>query len=469
MEEQSSSKKWLWITLAVVLVLLFSGLLWYFFSETKGGEVLKRAFPFGTPSENTGELSDSSRESDGSSSREGEGGTLSGGEAMFRQLTTRVITGAHTLERDGVGYVRYVARENGNTYEVNLESGAEEQLTVTTIPRVQLADWALGGNAVVFRYLERDPLSGREVVKAHLGRLPAQAGLSTATSSAQSGNKDRDLSIEFLPDNIIALSIAPDGKVLFYLIKTANGVSGSIVNLDTRTTQEVFRNAFSEWSPQLLNDDTIILTAKPSGGVAGYSYRYDWKSKTLERLVREKIGLTTLGNSLGSRVLYGENIAGNSLLGVYSGSGFPGDEGTVFYEKTIPLATLPEKCAWLNGGIHALCGSFVNTPSGLIPDLWYQGALSFNDTFWSINTDTDEVAYLADPKTEIGQEFDVVSPMISTDGDYLIFTNKKDGTLWSFRIPLGIAPTESAQTLPANLSPDELQDAQGSLPGNSPR
>lgn len=454
MDQQSSSKKWLWIGLGIFFVLLLlGGLFWFFGKGTKVGETIGNIFPFGAPTQDIGD--------DGAGGREGEmvGSETSGAgdtitqEPMFRQLTNVPIAGAYALQRDGVDYVRYIEKETGHAYEVSIKDGVARQLTNTTIPRIALADWAGGGSAVVLRYLEKDPLSGRDIIKTHLGRLPAeglaQAGLTlpSASSSDQVGT----LQIELLPNNIIALSVAPDGKDLFYLIKAIGGVSGSIVNLSTKTTKEVFRNTFSEWSPQLLNDDTIILTTKPSWNVQGYSYRYDPKTKVLERLVREKNGLTALGNSSASRVLYGENIVRDASLWVYNKSGFPGDEGLVYYEKMLPLATLPEKCAWLKDGIRTLCGAFVNTPSGTIPDLWYQGRLSFADTFWSIDTDTSEIAFLADPKKEAGQEFDVMNPMISANEDYFIFTNKRDETLWSMHVLPPTPLNDSAEILPEDL------------------
>ena len=109
----------------------------------------------------------------------------------------------------------------------------------------------------------------------------------------------------------------------------------------------------------------------------------------------------------------------------------------------------------------------MSAPSGQIPDQWYQGLLSFNDTFWEVNTDTGEITFLADPKGETGKEFDVIQPVISVNEGYFIFTNKKDGTLWSLRVPKKIAPIEP-ETLPSTLSPAELQDAKGSLPGSLP-
>jgi len=449
--EQQSSKKWLWISLGGVFILLIIGGLWWFFVRgSEVGETIGQLFPFGAPTESTAQGGNNNNDSTFDQTG---GFETNSQEQMFRQLASVPVAGAYTLIRGGVEYVRYVEKETGHTYEIALKGGVAQQLTNTTIPRIALADWADNGNAVVLRTLEKNPLSGREVVKTHLGRIKL--------SSASSSDQTMALDVEFLPDNIIALSVAEDGKNLFYLRKTANGSAGSIFNVGTKKTTAVFQSPFSEWLPQLLNDDTVLLTTKPSGNVAGYSYRYDSKTKTLERLVRAKKGLTTLGTMTGSRVLYGENISQNIALSVYNKAGFSGDEGVRIYESTVPLSTLPEKCAWQRDGIRLLCGSFLSNPSGLIPDTWYQGVVSFSDTFWSTDTNTGTVTFLADPKTEIQQEFDVVHPLISSNEDYFIFINKKDEMLWAMRIPEKTAVSDT-ETLPADLSPAELQDAQGS-------
>src|SRR3989338_2000575 len=471
--EQNSSKKRLWVGLAIFFFLLLAGgIIWYFFGGTKAGDDAQNLFPFGAPSEggDTRTNADTDRHEIGGEEGGGEGAEA---ERLFRQLANVPIAGAYALERGGEQYVRYIERETGHAYEVPIESGESRQLTVTTIPRVAIADWADNGNAVVLRYLEEEQYTGREIIKTNLGRLPVdsasvaasakeasktRADLSSSSASSSSlenpyavgvgmGDFAGPLTIEFLPDNIVALSVADDGKDLFYLLKKGGETSGSIVNLSTRVTKEVFRHSFSECTPQLLNDDTIILTTKPSGAVPGFSYLYDPRTKALTRLVREKDGLTTFGNSTGSRLLFGENIAGNTTLNAYNSKGFAGDEGTVFHEQSLPLATLPEKCAWLKDGVRVLCGAFITTPRG-IPDLWYQGSFFFDDTFWSVDVDSGEISYLADPKEEVGQAFDIINPMLSKNDAYFIFINKRDSMLWALRI--------LQKTPPTDLSPEEL-------------
>ena len=296
MEQEQSSKKRLLVGLVILLVLLIlGGLFWYFFGRSPEGGREGELFPFGTPSQDTERTEAGSSDTPAA----GEGQQVSEiniEEPMFRQLANVPVLGAYALEREGIEYVRYIERETGHTYEVNVRDGSRKQLTNTTISRIQLADWAQNGNMVVLRHLEQDPLSGRDIIKTRLGRLD----LSADSSSGEVGG----MVLETLPDDITALSVAPDGKNLFYLVKTTNGVSGSMMNFDTRTKKRVFQNSFSEWLPQLLNDGTVMLTTKPSGKVEGYSYHFDPKTGNLVRLVREKQGLTTLGDGTGSRGLF---------------------------------------------------------------------------------------------------------------------------------------------------------------------
>ena len=60
---------------------------------------------------------------------------------------------------------------------------------------------------------------------------------------------------------------------------------------------------------------------------------------------------------------------------MYDAKGYAGDEGVIMHTISIPLATLPEKCAWGANHIRLFCGAFTATPNADIPDEWYQGTL----------------------------------------------------------------------------------------------
>lgn len=462
MNEENSSKKIVWIILAIIILLLIAFGVYYFMfrKNTTGTGGLGAFFGGLVPSgAQTGSstIDDVSKTPIPGSDLAGNG---SGGEEdpLFRQLSMIPIAGAVAVERDGNAYVRYVARENGHIFEVNAKTGESVEITNTTIPRIYEAVWANGGNSVVLRYLTQDPISRKDIIKTYFARLdlPTTNNVETAAQGVLGSLKG-----EFLPNDVSAVSISSNGTRLFYLLPIDEGVSGTIVTLSTMSAKEVLRNSYSEWLPQLLDNDTIILTTKPSTNVPGYSYLYSPATKTLTRIMRQKNALTTLGERHGEHVLYSSNIAGNTILGIYGVKGLDSEEGEVTYEAPIPLATLPEKCVWSKNAIHVYCGAFTSTPRAQIPDDWYQGVLSFSDSFWHVNAVETGITFLADPKEVIQKEFDVFMPFLGNDEKYFFFTNKKDNTLWRMRIVHEVAQ-EAVVAMP-QLTPDEMKDAQGSV------
>jgi hypothetical protein len=459
-EEQPQSKKIIWIAI-LVIVLLLLGALYFFMTSQSGGGGGSRTF--------FGNLFGFGQQ-DADTPRQGLEGTdtVSGGEEsdgvgqlspLFRQLANIQVAGGVALVREGKPWVRYVARETGHVFDVDPSDGTTIELTNTTIPRVYEAVWVAGGNSVVLRYLTQDPISLRDIVKTYLAHLDLPIASASSSAPGTLGN----LKGEFLPDNISAVSVSPDGKLLFYLLPVSDGVSGTTVTLKTMAAKEVLRQSFNEWLPQLMNDGTIVLTTKPSANVPGFAYVYTPAKKTLTRLIREKNGLTTNSEAQGTRVLYGLNISGNSALGLYDKVGFGSEEGVVNHDANVPLATLPEKCAWSTEGMRIYCGAFAASPRAQIPDEWYQGTLSFDDTFWRVKSDTSEITFLADPVKQPetnGQSFDVFSPFIAHGEEYFYFTNKKDGTLWAMVIKQDTPIIEIPVTPP---TPEEARDAAGSL------
>lgn len=390
-------------------------------------------------------------------------------EPLFKQLSTIQVAGATAVENNGKSVVRYVARENGYVYDIDPKTGVTTQLTNTIIPRIYEAYFAQGGNSVVLRYLKHDDLSQKDIIKTFVANLVLP--ISTASSSTALGSLTG--SDEQLPDNILSVSISQDGLKLFYLLAVEDGVSGTIVNMNSRIATEVFRNSFREWIPQILNNGNIIFTSKASANIAGYSYLYDSNKKTLSRIVREKAGLTTLATADGSKVLYSENLLGNTILGLYDSQGFTQDEGLVSHTAPLQLATLPEKCAWSENRVRIYCAGFASTPRAQIPDEWYQGALTFSDTFWTINTTIADLVFLADPQKELNamKSFDVVNPFIDKAENHFFFVDKNNSTLWSMRLEKSKFTTSDELDVPVSiespLTPEEMKDAIGSTPSST--
>lgn len=457
-EKKSGIIKWVVAITIFVLIIVFGVLGIMFFA--KDSSVAKRiggALPFGELSPETPRAGFGGEGSGGENTG---GGIFTGAvgqpEPLFRQLTTEQIAGATAIIRGEKTYVRYMLRENGHIHEIDTTTWADTELTNTSIPRVYEAYFGNNGNTVVLRYLKLDQLTRQDVIKTFLADLVLPEQGLGATPGKLVG-KD-------LLDNISSVSISPNGALLFFLLPIADGVSGSIVDLASGgDPREVLRNSFSEWIPQILNNGTIILTTKASAKIPGYSYLYQPTTKALTRLVREKNGLTALGDSDGSRILFNENIGTNVTLGLYNQKGYSSEEGYTIHEAGIPLTALPEKCAW---GVHNralfFCGSFQSGTRNQIPDDWYQGFLHLKDTFWAINADTAEIRLLADPQTEIKKDFDVFMPFLGNNDNLFFFTDKNSGFLWVMRIvrPESLVGEESI--VPPPPTPEEASDASGS-------
>ena len=475
MEEQNSSKKT--VIIAIIIVAVLALLVAAFFmtrgSKTSGTGTTSFGALFGGSGIDTPRGTGTKIAGSGGGDGEGTETTVSAlGDPLFRQLSAIETAGATAVEKGGKTYIRYVARANGYIYDVDPKTGASTQITSTFIPRVYEAYFALGGNTVILRYLKHDDLARKDIIKTQIADLVLPlntAGNSTDAIGSLSSSQSQ------LPDNISSISISPSGTRLFYLLPVSDGVSGTVVNIASKVGVEVFRNSFSEWLAQMLDTGNIILTTKASAQVSGYSYLYNAGDKTLSRIVREKNGLTTLATPTGSRMLYSENLISGTMLSLYDKKGYTQDEGGgVTHTAQLFLPTLPEKCVWSGNNVRIYCGAFVSTPRAQIPDDWYQGALSFSDTFWTVNTDLTVPVSLADPKKEVNKTFDVFMPFIDKSEDHFYFIDKNTSFLWSMRLEKSKYTTSdelqmtSSTTIPTTLSPEEMRDALGSLPTTTP-
>jgi hypothetical protein len=466
MEEQHPQKKIVIVVtiVAVVLLVLIAAFFLLKGGKTDGSGTTSFGALFGNSGTDVPRPTNS-QITGGGNGTEGDGGGTTGeaSEPLFRQLSAIQVAGAISIVKNGKTAVRYIARENGYVYDVDPTTGVSTQITNTVIPRIYEAYWALGGNTVILRYLKHDDLARKDIIKTQIADLNLPSEI---TPDALGSLKTFDPQ---LPDNIASVSVSADGTKLFYLLPVEDGVSGTVVNITSKVGVEVFRNSFSEWLPQMLDDGNVILTSKASANAFGYSYLYNTSNKSLARIIREKNGLTTLATAKGERVIYSENIVGSTILSFYDKQGFSQDEGVVTHTAPLQLATLPEKCAWSLNAVRVYCGAFASTPRAQIPDDWYQGALSFSDTFWTINTDLSDLVFLADPKKETGRTFDVFIPFLDKTEDHFFFVDKNDSTLWSMRLEKAKYTTsdeleESTGVVLPELTPEEMRDAIGSLP-----
>lgn len=441
-ENANPKRKWFIIGGVIILIIILLLLGWLYFAKQGGSGGISGLGIFSTTPG-----SDDPRPGTGNTPEIPVPNPVTGSEEpFFYQLSQFPVAGGTAVALpDATTEVRFVARENGHIYGTGARGGNERKIANTTIPRIHDAMW-LSGSSLLYRYID-DTVVGNDAIKTFYAIFNEQTP--SGTPGYVSGS--------FLPDNILEVAASPDGKQLFYLRTTSNGVSGVLVDTNGTYATEVLQSTFSEWLPYLTQSG-IILATKPSSDVPGYAYRYEPRTKGYDPLFTKRKGLTIFPEGKGGRILFSEYVDGQMVFGTHGESTV--DEGTlVGSEVTHSVTALPEKCVWSRDDIHIYCGSFAPPSSRYpMPDSWYRGQVELEDTFWRIDTRTGTPDFLADPKI-INKSFDATKLFLSPDESMLYFINKTDGTLWGMRIVRPEIPTET-------YTADETGDAEGSYVGN---
>lgn len=311
--------------------------------------------------------------------------------------------------------VRYIDKATGNVFESSLHTTGVKRISNTTIPKIYEAFWQSKGDGVVLRYINES-----NVIQTLFAKL-------TSTSTPTENNETLlEIQGTFLPTQILNASVHSSGKIAYLVEKTDGGSALYITDSAAKNPKLVFESAVRDWNTAWVKDDTVSLNTKPSANIPGYLYFVKTNS-VASRIIGGQKGLTSLVSPSGSKVIYSENINGNSVLNVHnieSGS-----------SEFIPLITLSEKCVWSKKNSNLI---YCAVPKVLVgtknPDDWYQGRVSFDDSIWQFDTDTFSTKLIIDPSKLVGESIDAINLQLDPDERYLIFTNKKDSQLWGLKL-----------------------------------
>lgn len=329
--------------------------------------------------------------------------------SRFHQITNFGISGASYFEENKqvegaieptyaiTPAVRYVERATGHIYQTDLDSNTSGKISNSTIPGVYEVLFDGTANSTIYRYVSNDNMT----ITSFLATLGGSSN--------------------FLPNDIMSLSISPDKTKFFSIIKTKTGIVGTTKSFDGTKTNQVFTSSFSDWLPQWVGENSVYLTSKPSYLVPGSVFSLNILNGTLTKLFGGINGLTTLANEKGGLILFGASLTNGPTLNIF--------DITNHTSVDLGVYGLPEKCIWSLDNINIYC-ALPNTIMGTeYPDSWYQGLYSFTDYFVKINTKTKDVSTLANSQNETA--IDATNLFMSKTEDKLFFTNKKDYTFWS--------------------------------------
>jgi hypothetical protein len=339
---------------------------------------------------------------------------------ILRQVTKNAIAGLYPTQKTGKAYVNYVEKENGNVFESKLETMQINRISNAVIPRITEASFANQGSSVVMRYLKNKG----DTIFTFILEIPKTTSLNDVPINTSVPNG------RFLPVGITDIKISSDEKSFFYMTRSDmfdnRSSLGSIFTFEPISVSEVFQSPFSEWLPVSYNSKNIMLQTKASQKVDGFLYSFDIKTGVLKKILGDIKGLTTLPSPDGQHILYSESTKGGLALRVYHIA----DNTTT----NLILQTLPEKCLWKNDNTTLYCATPKTLIGATYPDVWYQGAISFSDNLWQVDTKTGKASVILVPTGFTTEPLDMTSLSLSPLQDFIYFINKRDSSLWAFEV-----------------------------------
>ena len=389
------------ILIIVIIVAVLGGAIFLFISREGGGGSADRngsgflgLFP--NNDSDPGDSFDSSQST--STPRDGDDQIIP--IPTFRQISNTPVSGYVVFE-SGVGSstIRYIERESGHIFETATSTLATKRLSNTTIPRIKEVLWFDNGGSLIMRYLDES-----DNIQTFLAKL-----------NKEEGQELYILESEALPQNILVGDIFGDD--FFAILRVADSSKWRIYD-NQGNERNITTNPLKEWLPDFWQSNTVSIQRKSSNGIPSHLYFLNTSTVSLEEVLSNISGLTTKTSPDGKYVFYSTSSGSLTLSFIYDTE----DETS----SNLSITTLADKCTWSEDNI-LYCG-VPNTLGNNLPDNWYQGLTSFNDSLWSISPSTLTTSLIFNPQDR-GKGVDVVNMEI--DNNFLFFINKKDSTLWS--------------------------------------
>lgn len=326
-----------------------------------------------------------------------------GAAAVFVPGTTPVATtsaSSTVVARDPDVRVMYLERESGNVYAFEVHARTQTRRSNKTLPGIQEANWLSDGSLAFVRFLQGTGDDERVDTYA----LPADG---------ENGY--------FLEQNLAQVLV----KGTSTLVTVRSTTEGSQASVSTPTGGGL-RTLFSTPLSSILigySGANFVVWTKGSAQANSYAFLVDARTGAFTRALGPLKGFSVLPSPSGRYLLYSYLDRGKLALAAL-------DLSTRIATR-LPLATLPEKCAWTSDDRALYCGVPTALP-GTLPDDWYQGAVHFTDRIWKIDLGSRVATLVIDPKEAGELDVDAVGLTLDRTNDVLVFKNRRDHLLYTY-------------------------------------
>ena len=320
------------------------------------------------------------------------------GGSVLQQLTTRAVAG-FGFASSSPDILRYVERGTGHVYEINLTSGKEEQVSVTTFPQATEAVFSPDTTSVA---------------------LTSYEGYQKIVSVGTIDAHTTSVTLVKLP--IGAENIAFANETTLYFTHTEAGKTlGSMFNIHTQAQTLLFTISLTDvevlWGNGL--KATYVLV-KPSQTLEGALYVVS--KNILTPVTNSEFGLTAFTNGAYTIASHATN---NTYISESLKNGTISEQG---------ILMLKEKCAIdrTRDGVVWCASPLEPAPKTYVED-WYKGIIISKDYLWLTDLSSKSSELKGDIPKLSGKTLDVTGMTINSNGKVLLFGNKIDQTLWMYR------------------------------------
>ncbi|TSD05727.1 MAG: hypothetical protein Greene07147_432 [Parcubacteria group bacterium Greene0714_7] len=335
------------------------------------------------------------------------GGSAQKVTARIRQVSTRPTAGAWFTSPSGTTtspHIRFTERATGHIFETPTDSYAETRISNTTIPLIQELI-VINDTTLLLR-----TLSDTETISNAFGVLNATNSEQSLDTSALKGFQ--------------RVAVAKNGLSMMTVTEVAQGSQIELAEPDGTKSRTILLSPIRSWIP-LAGDSRFFIQSAPSSGASGFLYEIR-SNGGLTKILSDIPGLLGVPSPTGRYILYSGSTGVKVFLGMI--------DTKTGQSYTLPLKTLATKCAWISEDTPRVFCAISDPMRGgtaTLPDDWLLGKISFSDSVWIIRPIENTAHSLGYLQEIANTPIDVLNPTISVDGNFALFINKNDLSVWS--------------------------------------
>ena len=296
------------------------------------------------------------------------------------------------------------AGKKGNLYETDFDGGNQKETNLVVLQNLIKTLWSPAREEFATIYANAD---GRKIFYNN--------AKTKKTSPYDAGIKS------------LAFSKS-ENKIAYYLsndLQNTNAVF--IADADGANARAVFNTRVKDIRVEWVSSNQIAISTAPSGLVPNVLWVLNIDTQKLLPVMSQVYGFTMRWSPSGGRFLFSQTDTKGANL-TLSSSNQTGTE-----VKNLGLATLPEKCAFSAKDENIVfCSAPASAPDIIWPDDYYKQIYSASEQIWSINLSTGKKDMVYDFDETLAS--DAADLIVSPGADRLIFLNKKDGAIYSLKL-----------------------------------